>query len=869
MSESHASHISTQRRRSERVPKSVVVVVHGFDLLGQPFEERTSTIALNLQGCRYASKHHLPKNTWVTLELPDDPEHRSTRARVAWIQRPHSVREFFQIAVELESPANIWNIDSPPADWKLEKTSETQREAVTLRERDADENFERGNESPITAGASTPAEEQARSDMKIPSMNIPSWNSGSDKLSEGAEQAAGASPLLEKWQSEMEQRVSRAAEVAATQAAEKIREAAEQFHREQHDAHRAFSEEIASKQQWLAELRAEFERSARQSRELSEELERAAAALRAEKEAAIESAGRMAQTRLGMEAAEASLEQRDREPSKDGPVSATGGDESLRQHLDSEVARAKSQWNELLQSSLDSSIERLVGEISRHSQEVLRATEQRMSERVAELRQPFGAMQAEARDAVSELRPALDQELGRVRTALAEMEQAASRVKEYSSELDSTTHDTLDELHRRLENILQSQTEELNRRAESLAGGIPQRLGPTLDVLGIQLVERVTQEVESKLAPRLERASEMVRQLTARELEGEESFRLHRERLRQISENSQREAAGQAATTLASLRNDFEEARKEALIRWSEELDAAGVRASHTAAESIGRSSEWFQQEARARLQVLTEQALTAAEAGVEEKTAEGAQHFEAALEIQSAGHLAKVYERIEGVAGEITGRARTEIERASEAAASSFGQVLRNISEQQGAQFLSDSRAALEQRQQDLKQFASELLLNLETGAGASIDRFHTQMASELETSVAEGRRFLGAEFASTLDGYRTEREAYHADWLRKLDHASDEAAGKYQERLEKASDSWIDSSVRDLDVHGRDAIETLVRSADQAVRDSCSKLFEGFSELLRQRVGNPPGTGGAVPSGEPGETPPPPNESSLGASA
>ena len=131
--------------------------------------------------------------------------------------------------------------------------------------------------------------------------------------------------------------------------------------------------------------------------------------------------------------------------------------------------------------------------------------------------------------------------------------------------------------------------------------------------------------------------------------------------------------------------------------------------------------------------------------------------------------------------------------------------------------------------------------------------------MASELETSVAEGRRFLGAEFASTLEGYRAERETYHSDWLRKLDHASDDAAEKYEQRLRDASDSWVDSSVREFNAHGRDAIETLVRSADQAVRDSCSKLFEGFSELLRQRVGNPPGTGGAGPNGEPGETPPP----------
>src|SRR5579862_3276130 len=622
----------------------------------------------------------------------------------------------------------------------------------------------------------------------------------------------------------MERQANRAAEFAATQAAEKIQETVEQFQREQDRARQAFSEEIASKQEkFLAEVRSKLEHDRRAP-----------------------------------------------EPANDAAASAAG-EASFREHLDSEMTRAKNQWDELLQVSLDSSIERLVGELSRHSQEVLRASEQRMSERLAELRQPFGLMQSEARDALSELKPALDEELGRVRSALSEMEQAASRVKEYSAELDATTHDTLDELHRRLENILQSQTEELNRRAENLVAGVPQRLGSTLDALGNHLAERVTQEVETKLAPRLEHASELVRQLTAREIEGEESLRLHRERLRQVSENSQREAMGQATATLTSLRNDFESARKEALTRWGEELDAAGVRASHTAAESIGRSSEWFQQEARARLQVLTEQAVAEAGAGMEQKTTDAGRHFDAALEIQSAGQLAKVYERIEGVAGEIAGRTRTEIERASEAAASSFGQVLRNISEQQSQQFLNDNRSALEQRQQDLKQFASELLLNLETGAGASIDRFHARMASELETSVAEGRRFLSAEFASTLDGYRAERETYHADWLRKLNHASDEAAEKYQERLRRESDSWVDSSVREFNAHGRDAIKTLVRSADEAVRDSCSKLFEGFSELLRQRVSNSPGPAGfgTVPSDESAETPTHHNESSRGASA
>ena len=129
---------STERRRSARVSEPLPLVIRGSDLLGQPFEERTSTLNFNLHGCRYSSKHHLPKNTWLTIETPKDSAHRNVRARVAWIQRPHSVREFFQIAVELESPENIWGLESPPADWSLEvpsyqRTAETPAEQTEIR----------------------------------------------------------------------------------------------------------------------------------------------------------------------------------------------------------------------------------------------------------------------------------------------------------------------------------------------------------------------------------------------------------------------------------------------------------------------------------------------------------------------------------------------------------------------------------------------------------------------------------------------------------------------------------------------------------------------------------------------------------------
>jgi hypothetical protein len=855
-----SSQPSTQRRRSERISQSLPLVVRGIDLLGQPFEERTSTLALNLHGCRYSSKHHLPKNTWITLELPRESEHRNVRARVAWIQRPHSVREFFQIAVELESPANIWGIESPPADWQTAEAAVRQLDGAPA-ERDLliDQGLDPGT---LRSTIATFAERGA------PSMTNAPGDSASAPASPHAAESVpmSESPLLGEWKAELERQAGRAAEMVAAQGSEQVRQAIADLEKMLADAREVFSSQLAAKRdEFLGGLQSKFEEGMSQAREILYELDRKGQELRAESEAAVESTSRMAQARLQIEAAEAVRAQQ--QPAVPSPeaIASESAAASWRERLESEMVVAQAQWNELLQSSLDNSIERLVEQMSRHSQEVVRSAEQKISERFSELREPLGQMSAEARETLSGLKSALEQEIARARSSLAEIEHSASRMKEYSTQLEAESHDTLNEVHRHLE----AQTDEMQRRAENLAAGVIQRLGPTLDSLGQQFGERTIADAESKIALRIERIAELLRDLAAREAQADESLRLHRERLRQVSENSQRETAAQMASTLANLRDDFESARKEALSKWSEELDATGVRASHAAAESIGRSSEWFQQEARARLQVLVEQTLANAAGGFEEKTAEAARRFEARLEEQSAARVTQIHQQLDGIAGELAGRARTEIGAAAEAAAASFGQVLHGISEQEVEQFTNKSRSALIERELDFERFTHDAMRNLEMSAGTSLDGFRAQMASQLETSVAEGRFALAAEFASALDGYRAEREAHQMEWAASLGRLSDEASGKYEERLQTACDSWMVSSVRRLNEHGQNVIESLMRSADQALRDSCSMVFEGLATILRDRTI----AGGVVgfvppPGRDAGESPVPHQQSASGSS-
>src|SRR5208283_4416634 len=109
-----------RKRRSTRIVQAVPLMVTGVDALGRPFAERTSTLIINCHGCRYQSKHYVLKNMWVNLEVPH-PEQghppRRVRGKVSWIQRPRTVRQLFQVALELEQAGNAWGIAFPPDDW--------------------------------------------------------------------------------------------------------------------------------------------------------------------------------------------------------------------------------------------------------------------------------------------------------------------------------------------------------------------------------------------------------------------------------------------------------------------------------------------------------------------------------------------------------------------------------------------------------------------------------------------------------------------------------------------------------------------------------------------------------------------------------
>jgi hypothetical protein len=158
-----------KKRRSTRIVQAIPISVSGTDALGQPFKERTSTVMVNCHGCKYQSKHYVPKHSLVTLEIPrsDASTPYIISGRVIWVQRPRTLRELFQIGIEFDAAGNVWGIAFPPDDWGVEGSGGNEGPATPTTSSSSGSNYASGIPEPNNQGNRGHAGLSANRDREI------------------------------------------------------------------------------------------------------------------------------------------------------------------------------------------------------------------------------------------------------------------------------------------------------------------------------------------------------------------------------------------------------------------------------------------------------------------------------------------------------------------------------------------------------------------------------------------------------------------------------------------------------------------------------------------------------------------------------
>src|SRR6266850_468926 len=455
-----------RKRRSTRIVQAVPLAVTGVDALGRPFVERTSSLIINCHGCRYQSKHYVLKNMWVTMEVPHQESRqppRTVRGRVAWIQRPRTVRQLFQVALELEVSGNVWGIAFPPEDWtavpeltqvvlKLDAAQETPQLPPPVTETEAAAPLGEA-EPPPAAGADnlrvfpSPASTTDASlqlARQVARLVADAKQQIQAAAREAASQAVSAERRLsfEQW----EQKFAAGRAEIANETAHAIEQFQQEADEHSRTAHAAAAEALRTNlPRWLAPQLEQLTRDltaslsqegAAQRNEHSQQLERSAEILRAVCREAEETAARLkaqseqseAQTIAGAESAARALEeaamQREEGAAAQREALSVAANEIQQQvtaalssaqssshgQLANELEAAQARWRAAIESTLAEAQDRAAGGLNEHARGLMTQLQDEMTRHATAARESATSAATEAEQRMAALLDALQEQ---------------------------------------------------------------------------------------------------------------------------------------------------------------------------------------------------------------------------------------------------------------------------------------------------------------------------------------------------------------------------------------------------------------------------------------------------------------------------
>jgi hypothetical protein len=827
-----------QKRRSARITQAVPLTVTGIDALGRPFQERTSTVVINCHGCRYQSKHYVLKNMWVTLEVPHSEagrEPRTVRARVAWIQRPRTVRELFQIGAEMEIPGNLWGIAFPQHDWFPfpDDAGEIPRPAEFVRD-----------ELPgVALVPEPPAEDNLRYlpvvDARPEPPSMP-------------EQASAA--LLAAVQKQVEEMVERSMQFAVESVAkravqEALTQSTLQTEEQLREVQRAWKDDLQAgidqaRGALLAQLGAVGqERSAALESELDAIVERARARL---VEAFRDGEAGLAQSREALSVfrqqadavAGAALGQMER--TFHARVEETQTSWKARLHAD--LVAATDLWDQRIESSLESAAQKSAERLARHSQATAERLENELGSRISSLGKVFAEATAEAEAKLGALRTAVLGETARAQGALSQVQSAALGIEEQTERFEALARGAQQELQRRAATVLEAQSRELARRAEDALAAWTARLQPSLESAGQQALERLSTQLDQELSVRLKPAGEAAARLERGAAEAEKVLRRQQESLAKASDKAVEAARGRLQETLDRMAREMEQAAQASSAKWLAELDSRATETTHTTFESLFKTADWYEKKVQTQMQSVLEKGMEQAGAGLREKAGEISGLFASELDHYSRSYVEHVQGQLEEISREsLDGTRKQSADIAAESLAS-FSQQAQVHTEEALAVVRSQAESALGQisahAAAQLAQARSDIA---DEGRRLSAE-FRQSLAAGAQEALAAARRELVLLREASLAQLRGESSVLQAQITEALAVSSEQALGEYRKRLEVASSSWLLTTVSRLDQQSQQQIAAISRSAEEGLREACARTLQEVGETLRRQIAAEP---------------------------
>src|SRR6267143_2201957 len=875
-----------RKRRSTRIVQAVPLAVTGVDALGRPFVERTSSLIINCHGCRYQSKHYVLKNMWVMMEIPH-PETgqppRTVRGRVAWIQRPRTVRQLFQVALELEVSGNVWGIGFPPEDWtgfpeagqfvmKLDAPPEssplppqaTESEVVPqLNEADLLPAAEADNLRVFPTPAST-TDASLQLARQVARLVADAKQQIQATAQEAASQAVSAERRLsfEQWEQKF---AAGRAEIAneTAHAIEKFQQEADEHSR---TAHAAAAEALRTElPRWLAPQLEQLTRDltarlsqegAAQRNEHAQQLEARAETLRTVCREAEETAARL---KTQSDQSEAQIVAR-AESAKQGEETATAQLEALRataneiqQQVTAALSSAQSfsqgqlargleavqaRWREAIESTFAEAQDRAAGGLNEHARGLMIQLQDELARHATAAHESATSAATEAEQQMAGLRDTLQEQTQRLESALTRAGETSQRLEQHSAQLENEQQQALAGFQSQLENAVSPHREEMQRRSEANLEEINAKIRATFEEASRQAVAQFDRQIAETVQPYVTRAEEAVHRLAGGRSLLDAALTLQQDRIRNSADEAFAESLARFRENLGSVEQILQESSQAITGRSLAELEGTAGDLKHQMIEELLKSAEWYEKKAQTQIQGLTERTIEHAGSQLREKAGEISSVFAGELDHASRSFVGHAQTQMEEVVRNAFQPARALFTEAADTTAAAFSDEVQRTGRQELEGFNEEVRRSTDGARVQLDAVRVELVQKTTAEQEGFLRRFQCSMGGALEAGVAEAQQKVSEGFGPLLDSWKAMTVAHQQEMQNIYAQTGEQAAEQYKSRLENVSNQWMLATVASLDYQSRGMISGIAATAEEKLREACAQVFAGVGESLRERL-------------------------------
>jgi len=900
--------VELRKRRSTRIIQAVPLSVAGVDALGRPFTERTSTLIINCHGCRYQSKHYVLKNMWVTLEVPH-PETgqppRTVRGRVAWIQRPRTVRQLFQVALELELPGNAWGIAFPPDDWFAfpdaarptvdapgaeylpehsqhsteaaeqphESHAQAEEEAFNLPLSDADtasENYSgRLRAFPAPANTTDASMQLAR---QVTRLLADARQQIHAAAREAAAQAVSAERRItaDQWDQKIAaDRETLSREVAA--ALEKIREESASLNRMAQNAaaealqrdlprwltpqleeltrhltaqlsHEALAQRNANAEQTGAALQT-LRSACTQTEQVLERLREQAVAAEARIASSAESAARVAEEsarrqELAAAALAESLRAKANEIQEQASAFLSTAQQNWQNHLAGELEAAQGRVQIAVDNAIAGAQTQAAESLNDHANTVLQQFQQEAERLQAGFRESAALVASESDLRLAALKDLTQAHAGRIEATLVRASEVLGRLELFPQRVETAQQDALAGFQSQLDDILSLHRNEMHRCSESLFEDISARIHATFEESSRRAATQFGQQIESLVQPHLVQVEQGIHRLAGGRSLLDAATSLQQERIRVSADEAFAEALASFRGNLGGVEQLLRESADAVAARSLADLEGKAESTKHQVVEDLLQSAEWYEKKAQTQIQHFAERAGEQAEARLRERAGEISAMFAAELDNASRNFVGHTQNQMEEVVRDAFERARALFSEAAETTSAAFIDEIQRQARQELGGFEAETQKSVSESKARMEAAHVDLTHKVTAEQESFLRRFQTAMSGAMEAGVAEANEKVQAGFGPLLEAWKSMTQAHQAEMRGLYARVGDQAAEHFRGRLENVSNQWMLATVASLDHQSREVVSGIAATAEEKLRDTCTRVFSEIGDSLRERL-------------------------------